>query len=100
MYDFVNDKSYYFVVYFDSYFDSKNKVKIKIGSENIFVRSGKIAIFSLSLMRDDVLDAIDYSERALLCCIGEYPMRFELEISYQEDGFFYFNFRREIESDS
>ena len=51
-------------------------------------------------MRDDVLDAIDYSERALLCCIGEYPMRFELEISYQEDGFFYFNFRREIESDS
>lgn len=100
MYDFVADKSYYFVVFFESYFDSKNKVKLKIGSENIFVRSGKIAIFSLSLMREDVLDAIDYSERVVFCCIGDYAMRFELEIESQHDGFFYFHFVKEIESDS
>lgn len=91
---------YYFVVYFESWTDKKNKVKIKVSYNNIFIRGGYIVIFNNILKRDDVLDAIDYTEKALLCCIGEDPMRFELDISCQHDGFFYFNFCREIESDS
>lgn len=91
---------YYFIVFFESWTDKRNKVKIKISYDNISIKGGCLVIFNNILKRDDVLDAIDYSKRVVLCCIGRHPMRFELKFHSQNDGFFYFSFRREIESDS
>lgn len=96
MYDFVNEDSDYFVIFFESWMDSRNKVKVKINNDNVVIEGGNLRIFNTIFLRDDVLDSIDYTEFAVFCYMGKHPLRFELEIDSQHNGFFYLKFRNQM----
>lgn len=74
MYDFVNEDSDYFVIFFESWMDSRNKVKVKINKDNVAIEGGNLRIFNTIFLRDDVLDSIDYTELAVFCYMGKHPL--------------------------